>query len=370
MKKLVALAALAAVGASSYAQSSVTIFGVVDATVQYGHGSGSNKTGLGNGGNASSRLGFRGVEDLGGGLSAGFWLEAGMNNDDGTAKNNNFGGGNNTNNQFGSVPSVSDGLKFARRSTVSLTSSSLGEIRLGRDYSTQYLNISAFDPFGDVGVGATMLDNDRIGLGGPVTVRVSNAASWISPNFSGFYGQLQAYRGENAVATAATATTPAIGKDDGNGFGGRIGYLNGPISVALATSSTKYLAVGNIATTNIAASYDFGVVKVMAMYDQDKVKAPTDAKGKAFLVGASMPLGQSEIKASFSSYKRDTLGTDPRADKIAVGYVYNLSKRTALYTTYAHVNNKNGSNVALNGGSLRNPNDNADGLDIGLRHSF
>lgn len=370
MKKLVALAALAAVGASSYAQSSVTIFGVVDATVQYGHGSGSSKTGLGNGGNASSRLGFRGTEDLGGGLSAGFWLEAGMNNDDGTGKNNNFGGGNNTNNQFGSVPSVSDGLKFARRSTVSLSSTSLGEIRLGRDFSAQYRSISAFDPFGDVGVGATMLDNDRIGLGGPVTVRVSNAASWFSPSWSGFSGQLQVYRGENAVGTAATATTPAVGKSDGSGFGGRIAYDAGPLSVALATSNTKYMAVGNIATTNIGASYDFGMVKVMAIYDQDRVKAPTDAKGKAFLVGASVPLGQGEFRASYSSYKRDTLGTDPRADKIAVGYVYNLSKRTAVYTTYAHVNNKNGSGISLNGGTLSNPNDNASGLDFGLRHSF
>ncbi len=368
MKKLAALAVLAAVSASSYAQSSVTLFGVVDATVQLGHGSKANKTALGNGGNSSSRFGVRGTEDLGGGLSAGFWLEAGMNNDDGTGKNNNFNGGNITNNQFGSVSSVSDGLKFARRSTVSLSSSQFGEVRLGRDFSAQYLNISVYDPFGDVGVGATMLDS-ALGLGGPVTVRVSNAASYFSPSFGGVYGQLQAYTGENTITVAGTPTTTAVGKKDGQGYGGRIGYKAGPIDVALATSETKYLAVGNIATTNIGGSYDFGVARLMGTYSQDKVKAPTNAKGKGYLVGVAVPLGQGEIRASYSSYKRE-LGVEPEANKIALGYVYSLSKRTAIYSTYAHVKNKNGAGIALNGGVLNTASDNSSGLDIGLRHSF
>ncbi|MFT4243792.1 MAG: porin, partial [Acidovorax sp.] len=82
-KSLVALAALAVVGAAS-AQSSVTLFGVVDATYAYGSGNVSNKSQLTNSGYNSSRLGFRGVEDLGGGLSASFWLEAGVNNDNGS----------------------------------------------------------------------------------------------------------------------------------------------------------------------------------------------------------------------------------------------------------------------------------------------
>ena len=77
MKKLATLAVLAAVSATSYAQSSVTLFGVADATVQVGRGSETNRTSLGSGGLASNRLGFRGVEDLGGGMKAGFWLQPG-----------------------------------------------------------------------------------------------------------------------------------------------------------------------------------------------------------------------------------------------------------------------------------------------------
>jgi predicted porin len=82
-KSLVALAVLAASGAAM-AQSSVTLFGIVDAGYAVGNGSISDKTSLRNSGYNSSRLGFRGVEDLGGGMSASFHLEAGVNNDDGT----------------------------------------------------------------------------------------------------------------------------------------------------------------------------------------------------------------------------------------------------------------------------------------------
>ena len=83
-KSLIALAVLAASGAAM-AQSSVTLFGIVDAGVTYAKTSGGdNVYGLTNSGNATSRLGFRGVEDLGGGLKAGFWLEGAIQNDSGT----------------------------------------------------------------------------------------------------------------------------------------------------------------------------------------------------------------------------------------------------------------------------------------------
>eukprot|EP01036_Dinobryon_divergens_P002144 gene2144-2828_t len=141
-KSLIALAVLAASGAAM-AQSSVTLFGVVDATYAYGSGSVSNKSQLTNSGYNSSRLGFRGVEDLGGGLSASFWLEAGVNNDNGT------GGVTNTNNQ--AATSTGGGLTFNRRSTVSLNGG-FGEVRLGRDYTPQFWNLTVFDPFGTNGV--------------------------------------------------------------------------------------------------------------------------------------------------------------------------------------------------------------------------
>ena len=125
-KSLIALAVLAASGAAM-AQSSVTLFGVVDATYAYGSGSASNKSQLTNSGYNSSRLGFRGVEDLGGGMTASFWLEAGVNNDNGSGANTN------TNNQATGATG-GGGLTFNRRSTVSL-SGGFGEVRLGRDFT-------------------------------------------------------------------------------------------------------------------------------------------------------------------------------------------------------------------------------------------
>ena len=348
-KSLIALAVLAASGAAM-AQSSVTLFGIVDATYAYGSGSVANKSQLTNSGYNSSRLGFRGVEDLGGGMSASFWLEAGVNNDNGS------GGTTSTNNQGASGVTGGGGLTFNRRSTVSLNGG-FGEVRLGRDYTPQFWNLTVFDPFGTNGVGTTQTLNSS--LGGPTTVRASNSIGYFLPgNLGGFYGQAQYYMGENL--------SNAANKKDGNGLALRAGYANGPINVALAFSDTKFLS-GNIKAVNLGGQYDLGVAKIMAHYNQDDVKG--GAEGKGFLIGGLVPVGAGEIRLAYSTYKIDTVGADPRTNKIALGYVHNLSKRTALYATYAHVSNKNGAAQSLNG-SVTAAGDNSNGYDFGIRHSF
>jgi predicted porin len=346
-KSLIALAVLAASGAAM-AQSSVTLFGVVDATYAYGSGSVSNKSQLTNSGYNSSRLGFRGVEDLGGGLSASFWLEAGVNNDNGT------GGVTNTNNQ--AATSTGGGLTFNRRSTVSLNGG-FGEVRLGRDYTPQFWNLTVFDPFGTNGVGTTQTLNSS--LGGPTTVRASNSIGYFLPGkLGGFYGQAQYYMGENNSGTP--------NKKDGNGLALRAGYANGPINVALAFSETKFVT-GNIQAWNLGGQYDLGVAKIMAHYNNDEVKGGNEGTG--FLIGGLIPVGAGEVRLAYSTYKIDTVGADPRSNKIALGYVHNLSKRTALYTTFARVSNKNGAAQSLNG-SVTAANRNSTGYDFGIRHSF
>ena len=346
-KSLIALAVLAASGAAM-AQSSVTLFGIVDATYAYGSGSVADRSRLTNSGYNGSRLGFRGVEDLGGGMSASFWLEAGLNNDDGT------GGVTNTHNQ--AATSTGGGLVFNRRSTVSLNGG-FGEIRLGRDYTPQFWNLTVFDPYGTNGVGTTQTLNSS--LRGPTTVRASNAIGYFLPgNLGGFYGQVQYYMGENL--------NNAANEKDGNGLAGRVGFANGPINVALALSETKYLT-GDIQSINLGGQYDLGVAKIMAHYSQDEIDGGADGKG--FLIGGLIPMGAGEIRLAYSTYKIDTAGANPRSDKIALGYVHNLSKRTALYATYAHVKNKNGATQSLNG-SVTAAGDNSNGYDFGIRHSF
>jgi len=369
-KSLMAFAGLVALTAGPVlAQSSVTLFGVADATLKFGRGSAANVTALGSGGNSTSRIGFRGTEDLGGGMQAGFWLEAGQQMDSGS-----FAATNTSNQANGAAGG--GGATFNRRSTISL-SAGFGELRLGRDIAVTYRNVGDFDPWGDVGVGGTLIDSginfSTITRG----VRVSNSINYFLPaNLGGFYGQGQYYMGENAADTVVAGTV-TVGKKDGTGGGARLGYAQGPINVALAYGTTKYVSVspttGDLTTVNLGGSYDFGVAKLIGLYDTDRVKAAARTqKGTGYLLGVSVPAGAGEVRASYSSYKRKEglAAGDKQADKFSLGYVHSLSKRTALYATAAFVKNKKGAGQVLNSAQLTSTNDNSSGFDFGMRHSF
>jgi len=341
-KTLIALAVLT-VSATSFAQSTVTMFGVIDAAYASGSGSVSNKTQLKNSGYNSSRFGVRGTEDLGGGLSASFHLEAGVNNDDGTAS------ASNTNNQAVTAANAgTQGLTFNRRSTVSLTGG-FGEVRLGRDYTPQFWTETAFDPFGTNGVGTNIAFNK----GGLTGVRASNSIGYLSPSFSGVKVWVQTYMGENA-STAAKA-------GDGNAV--RFSYDQGPLSLAFATSSTTIAAGTKNETSNIGGSYDLGVAKLIAQSNKTKVTGAADIDG--YVVGATAPMGAGTVRFSLS--ETDKAGV--KSNLTAIGYVYGLSKRTDLYATYASVKNKGGATAALNGAAT-GANQSSTGYDFGVKHSF
>jgi len=412
-KSLVALAALAVVGAAS-AQSSVTLFGVVDAAYQVVRADGNGSVSrLVQGANSSSRLGFRGTEDLGGGMSAGFWLEAGLNNDDGTgaassSTNQTIQAFSATTGANAGVRSGTQGLTFNRRSTVSLAGG-FGELRLGRDYVPAFWNLTVFDPFGTVGVGAaTNMHQALAGVFGVQTaVRASNSIGYFLPNnLGGFYGQFMYAVGENASnptgGTAAALAQAQAQKDDGKHLGLRLGYANGPLNVAGAYGTTKTagsvyaLAAANpllglpatftttgakYDATNLAGSYNFGVATAMAVWNRESLKDDTNGtvKNTSWLLGVSVPLGAGEFKASYIRAKFDSNAA--KGNQIALGYVYNLSKRTAVYTSYARISNSgnlftynNGRNTAsfnsANPAISGNPGGSTSGLDIGLRHSF
>jgi predicted porin len=366
-KTLVALAVLAASGAAM-AQSSVTLFGIVDAALTQASSAVNKKTQITGSGISSSQLGFRGTEDMGGGMAAHFWLEASLGNDNGS------GGGTNTNNQAsGSTAAAAgtQGLTFGRRSTISL-SNAMGEIRLGRDYTPQFWNHTVYDPFGTNGVGT----NQMLNSGGPITpgstgstyVRASNSVSFLynhgknatyAAGGTGFHAAVQTYYGENASNAAGNTG------DDGNGSGIRVGYNQGPISVAYANSSTTY-AAGNVKSSNMGGAYNFGVARVMAQSTTDKVGATLQGKGQ--LMGVTVPMGGGTFKLASSQYETNAAGK-PTSKKMAVGYVLDLSKRTAVYGTYARVTNSGGALQAL-GATTGSANGSSTGTDIGVRHSF
>lgn len=380
-KSLIALAVLAASGAAM-AQSSVTVFGVVDEAVSYVNG-GTNWNGINSGGNATSRIGFRGVEDLGGGLKANFWLEAGIAADSGSG-NSGYSKGTDT---------AGDGLAFKRRSTVGLEGA-FGEVRLGRDLTEAYKATSRYDVFGQVGFGVSRLWADGVlGFAGtkattsPVAPavgatgvaltnqRVSNMVTYVSPNISGFKAAVNYGFGEQSGDNSANRYV-----------GAGLTYDNGPLSLGLSgeRQNTVSNLVSDLNTTPAAdvtawalgGSYDLGVVKLSAAYKDSKAKYDDGKlKMKGYYFGVSAPVGAAgEVKASYNRYENKAEdGFKLKADQFALGYVHNLSKRTALYGTYAYIKNKNndGENLGINlGNGTLKDNGSQHGLQVGIRHAF
>lgn len=381
-KNLITLALLAACGAAT-AQSSVTLFGVVDATVRYvDAGSNGNLWQLTNSGMAGSRLGFRGTEDLGGGLNASFWLEAGINNDNGTGVASNLNNAANS----GASSTGTQGLTFNRRSTVSLAGS-WGELRIGRDYVPSFWNVAIFDPFGSQGVGTNAIFN-YAGLamltGGTLNVtnagiRASNSIGYLLPKMGGFYGQAMLAMGEQSTKSAGTTTCPASPsaagtsnacKSNGNVASVRVGYASGPFDASYSWGGTTFAPSEQYVQQNLGASWNFGVAKLMGLWNQEKALSKT---ANSYTLGATMPIGVAELKAAYTWGSSTNDGLD--GNMIAVGGVYNLSKRTALYTTYSHISNS-GNKATYNYGLAGLPmvvpslGSSTWGLDIGVRHVF
>lgn len=362
-KSLLALAALGAFAGSAMAQSSVTLFGVVDLSIGRIDNDGykANSMMLTDG-NASSRIGVRGVEDLGGGLRAGFWLEGALSADDGS-------GYRAVSTASGTVTPVG-GLTWQRRSTVSLLGG-WGEVRLGRDYTPQFWSWTLFDPFGTNGVGAATNIAIRGAGGVPggaygTLVRADNSVAYHLPaGLGGFYGQATYAFSENV---------------NGNGmYGVRGGWASGPFNIAAAYSATEVFADEGYDGTNwnIAGSWNLGFMRLSGFYSQIEIDTDAgDAEQTNWYIGAWVPFGPWTIKGSYGSADRESniagVRSEGDATQWAIGFTYDLSKRTAFYGTYSAIDNDNtGFTVtsARNAPSV-SPSGDSTGFQFGVRHSF
>lgn len=376
-KTLIALAALAVSG-TALAQSSVTIYGAVDNSfTRVTNKGGASASGLssGGGGSIGSKLGFKGDEDLGGGLKASFKLEMGLETSSGAngvpGSSNNF-----------TIVAPGGGLRFDRAAYVAL-SGGFGEVRLGRDLVASFINDVIYDPFLTYGVGSSL--NFPLGVvadakSASSLFRVSNAVSYFTPNFGGLTAQIQ-------FAPSEQASNTGIAKRDGRVTTGRVAYDKGPLSASVSAGKADQSSgvIGqDITTANAGASFDFGVVKVMGEFARFKVDNFTGVSGvdlttNIVTLGAIAPVGPGKIKLGVSRAERKTDGVTakPETTKVAVGYDYSLSKRTSLFTTVAYVRNKDGSAVSASqggvagfGGAPAVANQRSIGYDVGLLHSF
>jgi predicted porin len=362
-----------ACAASAHAQSSVTLYGIVDVNVQRFDAEGVGKvTAIGNGSLSTSRIGFRGVEDLGGGLRAGFMLEGSINTDNGSGRTTN------TNNQTtGTVGG--GGWTFDRNAFVSL-GGAWGDVRLGRDFVPTHYNSIYFDPFNANGVArAGNFTFSAAGNGSlPTSISASNTVSyWLPPKIGGVYGMVLYAAGENP--------DNAANSDDGNVLGGRLGWTNGKFDVAVAHTETDFTAgpaIGELSHSNAGASFNAGFARFFALYNRVKVEVSTGTvKKDSWEIGAHVPVGPvGRIRVSYAQLKDNSSASllnangsarsNNDASQWGVGYVHDLSKRTAIYGTYARIDNEGQATYTVTGGPAPVPGGASSGLEIGVRHSF
>lgn len=312
-KSLLALAVLGAFAGVASAQSSVTIYGVLDQAVSKGNG-GTAPNGGANGlseawllrQSTTSRLGFRGNEDLGGGLSAQFLIEHRFRPDTGEA------GG-------------SAGTPFWEGgSYVQLTSKAAGSVYLGRWYTPAFWVSLKNDPFGWDGVGQMGLTSwagFQTAGGG---VRSSNTVGYKTPSLGGFTANLAVGLGENS-ATAGRDT------------GANLEYAAGPIYAGLGYEKINDgpAASADNSLVNLGFSYNFGMVKPILYYAQAKVAGGTRTN-KYIQLAATAPIGAGELKLAYGRLTVDNgagVG-ETKNGKLGIGYNHYLSKRTNLYADF------------------------------------
>ena len=357
-KSLIAMAVLAASGVAS-AQSTVTLYGLVDVYV----GSTKNKLTVGNtstslrqtvidsGGFNTSRFGFKGSEDLGGGLKANFVLEGGFDASTGAA--NNYSSPYNFNPN--GTPGVSTAI-FGRQSWVGL-SGGFGEVKLGKMWT----------PYDEVkGLGAGAFDANifapanAVWLSNTYQDRPGNSVYYSTPSFSGISAAAMYSFGENK--TNAVAGPPAVAaRDAGKIISANIQYAGGPVVVALAHQREE--ANGAATTgkfTQLNASYDLGVAKVLGAYGQVK-NVGGASKSREYQLGVDVPLGGAlTLSGGVARSKIDvTGGGEITGTAVGLAAKYELSKRTFLYT---------GLQLAKN--EIANSETKTDTFAVGVQHKF
>jgi len=390
-KSLLALAVLGSFAAVAHAQTSVTIYGIIDTGVVYQSKAGVNRgsqTGMSSGLFSGSRLGFKGSEDLGGGLKANFQLESGFNSDTGALNGQDTASSNNL---------------FRRTSTVGL-SGGFGAVNLGRQTDFAYSGpAGGMQTFSSAGyVGAATTDNGS-GIARLQGSRTNNSIRYDMPSVNGLNGGVMFGLGEKAGGGSA-----------GQSYAAGLRYDNGPIGLGASYYQSKFgttpsdsslissataipaatAADNGTKTFTLGASYDFGFGKLYGNWSRARtatfgavgtashifnttggITGSSNNKTDLFEIGYNHNLttslklltGYSFTRASFT----DTT-TKGKMNQLFVATDYFLSKRTDLYAIamYSKVSDVGNPLVFSSATTATNQVNNAFGLGVGIRHAF
>lgn len=359
---------LLALSLPALAQSSVSIYGVVDAYAQYLDGQ-ARLARVQSGGLAGSRFGFRGVEDLGDGLRAVFTLESGFTVDDGNAG------------QGGSF--------YGRQAFVGLQNE-WGTMSLGRQLSSLYRATEEFSLFGSrpagpsaaviggfgdgyepvrgVAASAPSAAMGATGSGGPA--RVNNSLRYASPDLTGFRFSTLYGAGESSGGTSDARLFDLALQYSGASFDTVLSYIDdkaqrgGPDDVR-----------ARIVT--FAGSYSFAPFRLVAGYIDFDDRRQANLDGKGFWVGGEYRLGAHTFSTQVVQNKAKSRG-DNRSTAYGIGWAYALSSRTSMYTSLTRFNNDGDAgsgrlgrfNATVPVGLTQAGDNQIDELVLGMRHSF
>ena len=332
----VMLAALALCGTSAaLAQSNVSLYGRVNTTVENVKVGNSKATQMNSNG---SFIGFRGTEDLGNGLKAGFQLESQFGSDDGSGP-----------------------MNFTRHSELNL-SGNFGKLRLGTFNAASYLATADYISMHNHDTG---LSSDALYM---YTMREDNKIAYVTPNIGGFTAEVQHSFHEQSTGGR-------------NAWDLALNYGNGPLGLGLgySNSPTSLLGLDTAKGQQITAraSYAIGNLTLGAYYQyaklQDAVEGGTtavgDVKRNAARLSAMYAVGASEFHANVGRADKVKINGETVAGTAAtqwtLGYNHNLSKRTKAYGYFTKISN--GSDV---GYRVSNDGDDLSSIAIGIRHLF
>jgi predicted porin len=387
-KSLLALAALSAFATAAQAQSSVTVYGVIDVgygsqeTDQGGVAASNKFTGLADSTNASSRIGFRGTEDLGGGLSAGFVLESGLNITGG-AQINKTNGTSVVAATSSAAPALSqtsaDSAVFGaatRQAFVTVGSKNMGTLLVGYKKQLESDFNDTFMIGTENSYGAEGQELGRLGR--------ANQIGYTLPTFNGVTASIAHSVATNDKVGDATdkidvsitsanlmynAGKLTVGAHIGSGsveIGSDYNTATDAATVANFGVKSPFVTGSNdYDTQGVGVSYDFGVAKLAAMYGKREVGLRTDASFRETTytnVGVAFPLGKTTLKASLSNNTSDDKdGVEKEKNE---GYQlqadYSLSKRTTAWAVYGDNVKKVSGTADVDSTTFR----------VGVTHSF
>jgi predicted porin len=340
-KSLLALAVLTAVTGAASAQSSVTLYGKVDLGMVLDSGNAGGKSvRISSGVTGGSRIGFKGVEDLGGGMKAAFQLETGYCAD------------SNATAAAGNAPGAAfcTGGGFMGRQAHGDLTGAFGAISAGRQYSLGFNNLSTIDPFGTGFAGQV---NNIVD---PSGVRLNNSVTYSTPNLGGFTVSGEAALGEQTGNWQANRET-----------GAGVTYASGPAYAGFTFYDVSNANGNGAARKNylLGGTYDLGVIKLHALVQ--KSTGPSSLDVLDLMGGVTIPVAGGNVLASYIHHN-DRTGADKDANQIGVGYLYPLSKRTSIYSAFARIQNQHGAAFTVGNATEAGTGDKA--FNLGVVHNF